>query len=61
MPRTKEVFEAMRETTRQKIVTAALSLFAKNGLSVKVGEIAGSGGTAATRTLSTLSPDILTG
>jgi len=40
MPRTKETFEAMRETTRQKIETTALSLFARNGLSVKVGEIA---------------------
>jgi len=40
MPRTKEVFEAMRETTRLKIEAAALSLFARKGLSVKVGEIA---------------------
>ena len=44
MPRTKETFQAMRETTRQKIVTTALSLFAKNGLSVKVGEIAEAAG-----------------
>ena len=44
MPRTKEKFEAMRETTRQKIEAAALSLFARNGLSVKVGEIAGTAG-----------------
>ena len=34
----------MRETTRRKIETAALSLFAKNGLSVKVGEIAAAAG-----------------
>jgi len=40
MPRKKEVFKAMRETTRQKIEAAALSLFARKGLSVKVGEIA---------------------
>ena len=39
MPRTKEAFESMRETTRKKIEAAALSLFARNGLSVKVGEI----------------------
>jgi AcrR family transcriptional regulator len=44
MPRTKEAFEAMRETTRQKIETAALSLFAKKGLSVTVGEIAQTAG-----------------
>jgi AcrR family transcriptional regulator len=44
MPRTKETFEAMRETTRRKIEAAALSLFARNGLSVKVGEIAGAAG-----------------
>jgi len=40
MPRTKETFESMREATRLKIETAALSLFARRGLSVKVGEIA---------------------
>jgi len=44
MPRTKEVFEAMRETTRRKIEAAALSLFARKGLAVKVGEIAGAAG-----------------
>ena len=44
MPRTKEVFEAMRETTRLKIEAAALSLFARKGLSVKVGEIAEAAG-----------------
>jgi AcrR family transcriptional regulator len=44
MPRTKETFEAMRETTRRKIETAALSLLARNGLSVKVGEIAEAAG-----------------
>jgi AcrR family transcriptional regulator len=40
MPRTKEAFEAMRQTTRQKIEAAALSLFARKGLAVKVEEIA---------------------
>jgi len=40
MPRKKEVFEVMRENTRQKIETAALSLFAKKGLSVTIDEIA---------------------
>lgn len=40
MPRTKEAFEAMRETTRKKIETVALSLFARKGLSVTVDEIA---------------------
>jgi len=44
MPRTKEVFEAMRETTRLKIEAAALALFARKGLSVKVGEIAKAAG-----------------
>ena len=44
MPRTKEAFEAMRETTRHKIEAAALSLFARKGLSVKVGEIAEAAG-----------------
>jgi TetR/AcrR family acrAB operon transcriptional repressor len=44
MPRTKEAFEAMRQTTRYKIETAALSLFARKGLSVKIGEIAGASG-----------------
>jgi len=44
MPRTKETFEAMRETTRLKIEAAALSLFARKGLSVKVGEIADAAG-----------------
>jgi TetR/AcrR family acrAB operon transcriptional repressor len=39
MPRTKETFEAMRQTTRQKIEAAALSLFARKGLAVKVEEI----------------------
>lgn len=39
MPRTKEAFEAMRETTRQKIEAAALSLFARKGLAVTVDEI----------------------
>jgi len=39
-PRSQEAFEAMRQTTRQKIEVAALSLFARKGLSVKVGEIA---------------------
>jgi AcrR family transcriptional regulator len=40
MPRTKEAFEAMRETTRGKIEAAALSLFARKGLSVTIDEIA---------------------
>jgi AcrR family transcriptional regulator len=40
MPRKKEAFEVMRKTTRQKIETAALSLFARKGLSVTVDEIA---------------------
>jgi AcrR family transcriptional regulator len=40
MPRTKEAFEAMRETTRGKIEAAALSLFARKGLSVTIEEIA---------------------
>jgi len=40
MPRTKEAFEAMRETTRKKIEAAALSLFARKGLSVTIDEIA---------------------
>jgi TetR/AcrR family acrAB operon transcriptional repressor len=44
MPRTKEAFEAMRESTRHRIETAALSLFARRGLSVKVGEIAEASG-----------------
>ena len=44
MPRTKETFETMRETTRLKIEAAALSLFARKGLSVKVGEIARAAG-----------------
>lgn len=44
MPRTKETFEAMRQTTREKIDTTALSLFARKGLSVKVGEIAKAAG-----------------
>ncbi len=40
MPRTKEVFESMRETTRLKIEAAALSLFARKGLSVTMDDIA---------------------
>jgi AcrR family transcriptional regulator len=44
MPKTKEAFEAMRQTTRQKIEAAALSLFARKGLAVKVGEIAEASG-----------------
>jgi AcrR family transcriptional regulator len=44
MPRTKEAFEAMRHSTRQKIETGALSLFVRKGLSVKVGEIAEASG-----------------
>jgi len=44
MPRTKEAFASMRETTRQKIEMAALSLFARKGLSVTVSEIAQAAG-----------------
>jgi AcrR family transcriptional regulator len=44
MPRTKEAFEAMRETTRGKIEAAALSLFARKGLSVTIDEIAKTAG-----------------
>ena len=44
IPRSKEVFEDMRQTTRQKIEAAALSLFARRGLSVKVAEIAKTAG-----------------
>ncbi|MDR2900932.1 MAG: TetR/AcrR family transcriptional regulator, partial [Treponema sp.] len=40
MPRSPEDFENMRDLTRKKIETAALSLFARKGLSVKIGEIA---------------------
>lgn len=40
MPRTKKAFDDMRESTRQKIETVALSLFARKGLSVTVDEIA---------------------
>jgi len=39
MPRTKEAFENMREATRQKIEAAALSLFARKGVSVTINEI----------------------
>ncbi|MCL1806363.1 MAG: TetR/AcrR family transcriptional regulator [Oscillospiraceae bacterium] len=44
MPRTKEAFEAMRESTRGQIETAALSLFARKGLAVTVDEIARAAG-----------------
>lgn len=44
MPRTKDAFEVMRETTRQKIEVAALSLFARKGLAVTVNEIAQAAG-----------------
>lgn len=44
MPRTKEAFDAIRESTRQKIEAAALSLFARKGLSVTVEEIARTSG-----------------
>jgi AcrR family transcriptional regulator len=40
MPRTKETFDDMSETTRQKIKATALSLFARKGLSVTIDEIA---------------------
>lgn len=44
MPRTKEAFETMREHTKKKIETTALALFARNGLSVKIDEIAKAAG-----------------
>ena len=44
MPRSKEAFSAMRQTTRLKIESAALSLFARKGLAVKIGEIAEAAG-----------------
>ena len=44
MPRTKEAFASMRQATRLKIEAAALSLFARRGLSVRVGEIARAAG-----------------
>jgi len=44
MPRSKEAFEAMRQSTRQKIEASALSLFARKGLSVKISEIAKASG-----------------
>jgi AcrR family transcriptional regulator len=44
MPRTKEAFEAMRENTKGKIEAAALSLFARKGLSVTIDEIAKAAG-----------------
>lgn len=44
MPRTKETFNAMRESTRQKIEASALSLFARKGLAVTVDEIAQAAG-----------------
>ena len=40
MSRTKETFDDSSETTRQKIKVAALSLFARKGLSVTIDEIA---------------------
>lgn len=43
MPRSKKVFDAMRENTRNKIEAAALSLFARKGLSVTINEIARAG------------------
>lgn len=44
MPKSKEAFGAMRESTRQRIEAAAVSLFARRGLSVTVGEIAKTAG-----------------
>jgi len=44
VPRTKEAFEAMRKTTKGKIEAAALSLFARKGLSVTIDEIAKTAG-----------------
>jgi AcrR family transcriptional regulator len=43
-PRTKEAFEAMREESKRKIESAALTLFARRGLSVKVEELAEAAG-----------------
>ena len=40
MPRSKEAYEAIRDTTRQKIETAALPLFARKGFSVTIKQIA---------------------
>ncbi|MCL2864316.1 MAG: TetR/AcrR family transcriptional regulator [Lachnospiraceae bacterium] len=39
-PRSKEAFEAMRKTTKQKIENAALSLIARKGTSITIDEIA---------------------
>ena len=44
MPRSKESFAEMRQNAREKIETAAVSLFARKGLSVTVGEIAKAAG-----------------
>lgn len=44
MPRTKEAFASMRETTKKKIETTAIQLFAKKGLSVTIDEIAKAAG-----------------
>ncbi|MCL2827049.1 MAG: TetR/AcrR family transcriptional regulator, partial [Eggerthellaceae bacterium] len=44
MPRTKEASDELRRKTRQRIELGALSLFARKGLSVKVGEIAEAAG-----------------
>lgn len=44
MPRTKEAFETMRENTKTKIETTAITLFAKKGLSVTIDEIAKAAG-----------------
>lgn len=44
MPRNKESFDAMRSATRQKINSAALGLFARHGMSVKIAEIAEAAG-----------------
>lgn len=44
MPRTKEAFDEMRETTRIKIEETAVHLFAHKGLAIKVGDIAKAAG-----------------
>jgi len=44
MPRSKKGCEAMRKTTRQKIESAALPLFARKGFSVSISQIASAAG-----------------
>ena len=44
MPRSKKAFETMRDTTRQKIESAALPLFARKGFAVSISQIATAAG-----------------